>query len=187
MSGREPAPPSFREARVCECGEVGFVGLTKGLVALFDAADLPLVQPYLWYAHRNDTFVTYAARCTKTDEATRRRTLLMHREMVHSDCHVDHRNGDGTDNRRGNLRPCSRSQNMRNRVRSRSSRQPFKGVEALKRTYRAVICVNRVRRYLGTFGTAEEAARAYDEAARQLHGEFARTNVDLGLLPSLTE
>ena len=99
---------------------------------------------------------------------------------------VDHRNGNGLDNRRGNLRPATHALNQANvrRVRAKSG---FKGVSRWvrpsPRPWRAHITVKGRMKFLGAFATPEEAARAYDAAARELFGEFACTNEDLGLLP----
>jgi hypothetical protein len=86
---------------------------------------------------------------------------------------VDHINGDRADNRIANLRECSRLENARNQ-RGRAS-SGLKGAY-FGRRWQSRIQVNGRTYYLGCFPTAEEAAKAYDEAARRLHGEFARTN-----------
>jgi hypothetical protein len=83
---------------------------------------------------------------------------------------LDHRNGDCGDNRWANLREASAGENSRNRKTSSA----FKGVRATKSgRYRAHIT-------LGVYDTPEEAARAYDEAAKMWHGDFARGNFGYG-------
>ena len=91
---------------------------------------------------------------------------------------VDHRNGDSTDNRRSNLRLATLSENNRNMGLSSRNTSGFKGVSyyASRNKYRAYIKLNGNRKHLGYFETAEDAAEAYDEAARKLHGEFACVN-----------
>src|SRR5262249_26299671 len=76
---------------------------------------------------------------------------------------------------------CSRAQNARNTVR-RNRRSPFKGVERHGRRWRARIVVDGRMIEVGSYPTPEEAALAYDDAARLYHGEFARTNEMIGLL-----
>lgn len=78
------------------------------------------------------------------------------------------------DNRRENLRPCTRSQNMANRRPLRGRDMP-KGVSRYRDKYRADIRQGGRVRYLGVFTTPEAAALAYREAALEVHGEFART------------
>ena len=95
---------------------------------------------------------------------------------------VDHRNGDGLNNRRHNLRSTTHSLNQANRRRV-TGKSGFKGVFQRSGKWRAYITVAGRFISLGSFITAEEAARAYDVAAREHFGEFACTNADLGLLP----
>lgn len=88
---------------------------------------------------------------------------------------VDHANGDGLDCRRSNLRVASHAENVRN-ARSRKGTSKFKGVSFSKGGWRAALRVNYKTVHLGRFETEEEAAVAHDEAARRLHGAFARLN-----------
>lgn len=91
--------------------------------------------------------------------------------------YIDHRNGNGLDNRRDNLRRATMSQNIANQF-PRGGSSKYKGVCRSKRSggWLAQICVNRKSIYLGRFGTEEEAARAYDVKAKEVWGEFARLN-----------
>jgi hypothetical protein len=90
---------------------------------------------------------------------------------------TDHINGNKLDNRKENLRICTFIQNMQARKTSVVSGAGFMGVYVEPgRRFRARIKLERKRIHLGTFDTAEEAARAYDAAARELHGEFAKQN-----------
>jgi len=95
---------------------------------------------------------------------------------------VDHINGDRNDNRINNLRPCTHSQNLANgSVRKGTSR--FKGVRSSGfGGWAANIKVNKKCTYLGTFTVEADAARAYDVAALNSFGSFARTNEMMGLL-----
>jgi hypothetical protein len=88
---------------------------------------------------------------------------------------IDHINGKKDDNRWANLRLASQSQNLGNSKRHKDNRSGFKGVR-IKASGRfdARIMVNRKEIALGTFDTAEEAHRAYANAAYRYRGEFGR-------------
>lgn len=92
----------------------------------------------------------------------------------------DHRDGDGRNNRRSNLRFATRSQNCMNRKNNEAKREGFKGVSRSNAgkygRYRARIAVDGKVINLGAFPDPESAARAYDDAAREHHGEFACLN-----------
>ncbi len=88
---------------------------------------------------------------------------------------VDHRDGDGSNNRWKNLRACAKSHNLANAGRRRNNTSGFKGVSWCRASnkWRAQIGFG-VARYLGCFDRIEDAASAYGKAARKFHGEFAR-------------
>jgi hypothetical protein len=90
---------------------------------------------------------------------------------------IDHINTNRLDNRFENLRQASRNENARNRnvSKNKKSRLP-KGVYYNGKYYQAGIRVNGKQLYLGTFRTLALAVIAYAEAAKKLHGKFARTN-----------
>ena len=96
---------------------------------------------------------------------------------------VDHRNHDPSDNCISNLRLASHSQNGCHKFQT-TGKVPFKGVYwmAANGKFAAQIKRNRKWKWLGLHDTAEDAARAYDAAALDLHGEFAKTNRQMGLL-----
>jgi hypothetical protein len=112
------------------------------------------------------------------------REVSMHRLIMNAakGTIVDHIDGDGLNNQRHNLRFCTLAENFRNAGRrdtpGRTSR--YKGVWRVKepccRCWRSGITANRVYQNIGSFGTEEEAARAYDATAQVLHGAFARLN-----------
>ena len=108
----------------------------------------------------------------------------MHRLIMScpDDMFVDHIDGNTLNNTRENLRICTHLQNHRNkkktrRYKGRPTISQFKGVNrASKNTWLAKLQKNRERIYLGCYPTEEEAARAYDAAAREHFGEFAKLN-----------
>lgn len=91
---------------------------------------------------------------------------------------VDHRNGDKLDNRTENLRPATIKENNRNKRAQRNGRSGFKGVawDSTSGRWKAHIYADGKRYVLGYFEDPRDAARAYNEAAPQYHGEFARLN-----------
>lgn len=95
---------------------------------------------------------------------------------------VDHINGNPMDNRRENLRICTALESARNVRKHHDGRHPYKGVKRARtksERWEANIYAGRPI-YVGSFATIEDAARAYDAAARQHHGEFARLNFPAG-------
>jgi hypothetical protein len=96
---------------------------------------------------------------------------------------IDHINGNPSDNRIANLREATRGQNLHNSKLDKKNTTGFKGVRrhyaVPGKPYFASINVNRKQVFLGLFSTKEAAAAAYDVAAVQHLGEFARTNANL--------
>lgn len=153
------------------------IPLTQGKVAIVDESDYSVVSQHKWYADGPfGTYGTYYA-VTKVKRHTK---VYLHRLILgaHPHWNVDHINCDGLDNRRCNLRPCSQSENIQNARKHRDSLSAYKGVSRdwESRRWRAVIKKNGRSFHLGRFVKEEEAARAYDEAALRLFGEFARLN-----------
>lgn len=148
------------------------IQLNNGGVARVDARDRArLVSMGRWSLVNG-----YAAQSMKLNGAWA--MVLMHRLIVGAGDGrvVDHLNGDRLDNRRANLRVCSRSQNQMNR-RKLAGRFRFKGVWRGDRgRWRAQIRVDGRLLYLGRFDTDSDAAHAYDAAARQHFGQFAHLN-----------
>ncbi len=152
------------------------ITLTQGKVALVDDEDFSLANQFVWFAVKPSHSRTWYAQrnCWKNGKRTVER---LHTFLV-GISPLDHKNGDGLDNRRENLRPCTLGQNQGNARRRVDNTSGFKGVTWSKRTrrWRAEIRSGGVREFLGYFDSAEEAARAYDAAAPIHFGEFAKTN-----------
>lgn len=151
---------------------VAVVSLSDGY-AIIDATDWPTVSLHRWT--RSDQ--GYATR-KSSRKLGKPRNVLMHRQVFgNPQSSLDHINGNRLDNRRSNLRPATCSQNLCNRGPRRGSESGLKGVSRNGRIgWAAVIKANGIKKYLGTFRTPEAAADAYNAAANELHGEFARTN-----------
>ena len=137
-------------------------------------------DPRPWYRFptpgRTDYVVGHGRRADGSKE-----TVRLHRMVVGAKPGelVDHINGDGLDNRLENLRICNAQENSRNTKGWRKSSSTFKGVSLHRASggkWRALIGVGGKSIYLGIFNSEEEAARAYDEAARHHFGEFANLN-----------
>lgn len=153
------------------------IPLTQGKFALVDDADYEWLSQYRWHAKYNGR-QWYA--CREIGPRINRTRIKMHRSILNApdDKFVDHINNQTLDNRRVNLRLCDKSENGRNRSAQRNNTSGFKGVHwnREKRRWMAFIHLNRKFRHLGYYDTPEEAARAYDDAARELHGHFAYLN-----------
>lgn len=152
------------------------IPLTQGKVALVDDADFQHLTQWLWHAHKGKGERWYAYR--KEGPRAAQKTIAMHRQIINAppDLEVDHRDNDGLNNQRYNLRVCTHAQNGQNRGKLSTNTTGYKGVYPYYGRYLAKIGVNRETIPLGDFTTPEEAARVYDEAARKYHGPFAKTN-----------
>ena len=148
------------------------IPLTQGKFALVDDEDYEALAKHKWQFNHH-----YARR---DGPRPRRLPIWMHRVITNAPpgMQVDHINGDTLDNRKSNLRICTRAQNQANRKRDRDSPSRFKGVHLRKdnQKYVAGIIVNGRRKHLGQFQSDIEAAKAYDAAAIALRGEYARVN-----------
>lgn len=150
------------------------IPLTQGYVAIIDASDYERVSVYKWHARRGLT--------NNTAYAYNRRFGFMHRFILgvsDPSIEIDHQDGNGLNNRRSNIRTATRRQNSFNA--KYSNKTGFRGVQFKAGRYLAKIG-GRLGgfKYLGSFITPIEAAIAYDEAARERHGEFAQLNFPSG-------
>jgi hypothetical protein len=155
------------------------IPLTQGRCAIVDPADYYRQVRHKWHTAKG-TRTVYAVRQICLGKG-KTKAVHMHREIIDAPAgmYVDHINQNGLDNRRANLRLATRFQNARNRPKTnRATSSKYKGV-----TYRpkqdkwtATIFANGRSVHLGHFKTEIEAARAYDNAAREHYGRFAALN-----------
>lgn len=162
---RKPPQEGIETERGIEIPLVGERG--TGRVALVDPDDYPKVAGIRWHMSTGG-YVCYSP--------SSKRKVYLHRIIMPYGEEVDHANGDPLDCRRSNLRPATGVQNKQNRRRQQKKKSSrFTGVYGHKKVtqrWRAVI----KNRYLGVFDREEDAAMAYDRAARAEYGEFARLN-----------
>lgn len=151
-----------------------------GRVALVDGEDYELVSQYRWHVqedtrpgHRSGPY----ARTDVRQAGSGFKPLFMH-NLIAGYCKPDHVDGNGLNNQRSNLRPATAGQNMMNRRKRPGVTSRYLGVHWYKTRNKwvAVIHRDRKRRHLGYFSSEIEAALAYDAAARELFGEYARPN-----------
>lgn len=152
------------------------IDLPKGFVVFIDAEDFDIVSGYNWYAakmRRN----WYAQADIKTMDG-KRSTIKMHRVLLPTATVVDHKDGCGLNNTRANIRAVSKLENSRNRRIQSTNTSGFKGVSFSKSKgkWTAMISVKSHSKYLGTFDTPIDAAKAYNKAAKEFYGDFARLN-----------
>lgn len=145
--------------------------LTQGKVAIVDDEDFDLVNKYNWHYHAG-----YAA----SRPHRHKKNIYMHRLILgltsSNKLDADHINHNGLDNRRYNLRLCTRSQNMMNSLKDHTSK--YKGIcwREPKKKWTAQIKFNGKQYYLGLYDIAEDAALAYDRKATELFGEYCLLN-----------
>jgi hypothetical protein len=158
------------------------IPLTRNKVALVDDEDYEYLSQWKWHA-QPDKNNWYAVREQSWIENGKRvrTSMSMHREVLklksfkEHPVQVDHRNHDGLDNRKGNLRRVDNSKNMANR-RSFTGVSKYKGVFKSGKNWRVRIQYNKQLLNLGSFPNEDDAAKAYDSKAKELFGEFAHLN-----------
>lgn len=138
-----------------------------------------------WWACRVKWFLHHGYVLTK--RMVRGSAVYLHREVMHCPAGmvVDHINGDKLDNRKANLRITTKKRNCQNRGMSSKNTSGFKGVTLQKPSNKWLAQINidgRIQ-HLGSFNNPVSAAARYDEAALKLHGDFAKTNRMMRLIP----
>lgn len=155
----------------------------NGYSVLLDDEDYEKVAAYNWTATKIGNN-TYAVRCIwhGRHHKPKQTMILMHRELLGLNpgerLRPDHKDGNGLNNQRDNLRLATSPQNAANAPKNRTNSSRFKGVSyrASKRKWRAFIGVDGSAKHLGYFEREQDAALAYNAAASRLFGAFARLN-----------
>jgi len=151
------------------------IELTQGYFALVDDDDFDYLNRF-WWTVTNTEHVYAVSRMGGSD------LFYMHKVILGlgSEDRCDHKNRNTLDNQKHNLRRATTQQNNCNAPKPQGPNgSGFRGVDRRENgKFRASIRVNRKKINLGTFDTAEEAARAYDIGAMLHHGEFALLNFE---------
>lgn len=160
------------------------IKLSRGFISIIDEQDFEEISKHKWYAQltRGKNRHVYAARASTREEKDggSGQQIRMHRQILcpKKNEMIDHINGNTLDNRRANLRVCSRSQNACNSVKIASASSTFKGVYFNRDTqkFHSSITVSGKLYYLGSFDNAADAALQYDKFAIFIQGEFSKLN-----------
>ena len=155
------------------------IELSQGKIALVDDGDYDNLIGYSWFARRPPSSKTYYA-YSSVKIGKRVKTLLMHRIILDAPrgVQVDHRDRNGLNNRRQNIRLCTPSENSCNVGLKENNTSGYKGVSWHKPTkkwgVKIRVCGKRI--HLGHFTNKHRAAKIYNEAALKYHGKFACQN-----------
>jgi hypothetical protein len=148
------------------------IPLSQGKFALIDDEDFPEVSKHKWFIING-----YAGTATSGAKVYLHRFLMNPKKKEQ----IDHINLDKLDCRRGNMRLCGSAQNHYNKPLISTNTSGYKGVswDKVNSKWRAQIMVHKKTINLGRYHTKEDAASAYDNAAKKYFGEFSRTNFEL--------
>jgi len=149
-----------------------------GKYALVDDEDYNLLNVWTWsyqMIRSAGSFREYAG--SKIHIEGKHRAIRMH-QLITGYKETDHIDGNGLNNQKNNLRPATRSQNTQNKRKKAGIKSQYKGITFSKKWNKWVanIWENGKQHYLGAYKSEEEAAMAYDQAAKQRFGEYARLN-----------
>ncbi len=151
----------------------------QGKTILVDAEDYEMLSQYKWHVvNTGRKYTCYATAAIKQEDGSWK-SFYMHRLIMKpgKDLLVDHRNGCGTDNRKSNLRICTKAENNRNSTGSGSSKYLGVRLNTAGNRWLSAITSDYKVYNLGTFKTEAEAALVYNAKAIELHGEFAHLNI----------
>lgn len=165
--------PRINEFVVRDDGSV-LITLTQGQTAVIDVQDLDLVRRYRYHAYKSGR-TWYARRNITRSDGSRTNTTMHQDIMGEVEDTVDHEDNDGLNNRRFNLRVATRAQQAYNRRGHITSSGP-KGVSYRSDRMANPYIARLGNKHLGVFSTEAEAAAAYDRAASEEYGPFAKVN-----------
>lgn len=151
------------------------ISLTKGKTSIIDEEDYERVIQHKWCASDSGNGIFYGYRKNNG------KTVLLHRFIMNvsdKSIEVDHKNNNPLDNRKSNLRTCSRLNNNRNKSPHKNSTSKYLGVswDKIRSKWKSNIYVNKKLVYLGRFESEIDAAIAYDEIAKKEFKEYANLN-----------
>lgn len=150
------------------------IPLTRGLFATVDASDFEWLSQWKWFAKPNKSGLVYAGRRRRLgDETSGAPVILMHRAILGCEFFPDHKDGNGLNNQRQNLRESSRIQNHFNSKPQRNNTSGFKGVSWDGGGWIATLWFNRIRFSSGRFKDINDAVVAYAIFSLVFHGEFS--------------
>lgn len=150
----------------------------SGLFVKIDDADHESLSKYTWWVFGSSPERKYVG--TEALISGKLKKFYIHRLIMGFPVgmDIDHINGDVLDNRRINLRVCTRSENVQNMRNVRGGSSKYKGVywSTQERKWRAMIGLNGKGRSLGYYKSERSAAISYNKAAIKLFGEYAKLN-----------
>lgn len=155
------------------------IELSQGQYAIVDDEDYDVLNQWKWCADYCKSGKKFYAK--RTCYLNGKKRIRMHRFVTNTtdrNIEVDHINGNSLDNRKSNLRPCSKSRNQQNRNKTINNKSGYKGVawHKISKKWIVRIGVNSIKIHIGRYDCVKEAARAYNSAAIIYHGEFAYLN-----------
>ncbi len=170
-------PARVPECNFCECFSHAWAPTQRWGVILVDADDAHLLS-VVWTLTARVSQSFYAASRSRLLRRGRLQKTCLHQAVFPDQQLLDHKNRNGLDCRKTNLRDATHQQNSQNRPSHMGSSSTYKGVYWNKneRKWRASIFVGKVSLNLGYFHLEEDAALAYNFAAHEHYGEFARFN-----------
>lgn len=147
--------------------------------ALVDDKDYDKLMERKWFVHLTLTNMYYVVGNFKI-EKNKWKVITMHRHVMNAINPkeiIDHKNGNTLDNQKQNLRTCTPSDNLANRF-QRGGKSKYLGVCWKSREEKWIVTINKNKKqiYIGSFEDEIDAAKAYDNKAQEIHGEFANLN-----------